>query len=101
MKAIYDVIRRPLLTEKGQGLQASQNVYAFEVNPVANKIEITAAIESLFGVKVLDVRTLNTKGKWKRFGRGYGRRSNWKKAYVKLEKGAQLDFITSANPAAE
>lgn len=96
MKAIYDVIKRPLLTEKGTAQQEKQNTYTFEVALDANKIEIRAAIEELFNVKVADVRTSLVKGKIKRFGRTYGRRSNWKKAFVKLEGDAQLDFL---NPA--
>lgn len=96
MKAIYDVIKRPLLTEKGTMLQESQGTYCFQVALGVNKIEIRAAIEELFDVKVADVRTAVISGKTKRFGRTFGKRSNWKKAFVKLEGDAQLDLL---NPA--
>jgi large subunit ribosomal protein L23 len=93
MKAIYDVIKRPLLTEKSMGLQESENTYCFEVNVAANKIEIKSAVEQMFGVKVADVRTAVIHGKVKRFGRSLGKRSNWKKAFVKLEGDSKLDFV--------
>ena len=65
----------------------------FEVSRTANKHQIKAAVESLFGVNVTDVRTLNVRGKSKRFGRFYGKRSNWKKAYVTLADGDFLNFF--------
>jgi len=65
----------------------------FEVGETANKHEIKSAIESFFNVKVEDVRTVRVRGKYKRFGRFYGRRSNWKKAYVKLAQGHTLNFF--------
>lgn len=61
----------------------------------ANKVEIKQAVESLFGVKVEDVRTLRLRGKFKRFGRFIGKRSNWKKAYVRLADGQSLNFYQS------
>lgn len=93
MKAIYDVIKRPLLTEKSMGLQEGQHTYCFEVNLAANKIEIKTAVEKMFGVKVVDVRTTILPGKVKRFGRSVGKRANWKKAYVKLDAESKLDFV--------
>src|SRR5262245_56516653 len=93
MTAICDVIRRPVLPEKGTALQEKQKTYLFEVDLHANKIEIQAAIEELFGVTVSDVRTSIVKGKVKRFGRMYGRRPNWKKAYVRLQGDEQINIL--------
>jgi len=93
MRAIQDIIRRPLLTEKGMDLQERHGIYAFEVSPFAYKVEIKAAIEELFGVEVSGVRTAVVRGKSKRFGRTFGKRSNWKKAYVSLKGDAQLDLL--------
>lgn len=92
MKQPYEIIRRPLVTEKGTVLQEAANVYCFEVGPTANKIEIKRAVEELFNVKVLAVRTMNVRGKVKRFGRYYGKRSNWKKAYVRLAEGHSINL---------
>ncbi len=97
MKAIYNVIKRPLLTEKGASLQEQQGTYLFEVDKNANKVEIKAAIEELFNVKVAEVRTAVVHGKVKRFGRAMGKRPNWKKAYVRLDGDAQLDFLNPAS----
>jgi len=95
MAQIHDVLVRPLVTEKSNNLTESQNVYAFEVAADSNKYQIREAIERFFGVKVEDVRTMIVRGKYKRFGRFYGRRSNWKKAYVKLASGDKLNFYNS------
>ena len=84
MAELHDVLIRPILTEKTTQLDESENVYTFEVGEGANKHEIKAAVESVFGVSVQDVRTAVIRGKNKRFGRHYGKQSNWKKAYVKL-----------------
>jgi len=88
----YDVIRRPLITEKSATKMEEENVYVFEVSSRANKLQIKSAIEQYFGVKVVQVRTLIQRGKIKRFGRFVGKRSNWKKAYVKLAEGDALNF---------
>ncbi len=93
MKPIYEIIKRPLLTEKGTVLEEEHNIYCFEVGMAANKVEIKAAIEELFDVEVATVRTLVVRGKQKRFGRRVGRRSNWKKAYVKVKGDRQLDLL--------
>ncbi len=93
MKPIYEIIKRPLLTEKGTALQDEHNIYCFEVGMGANKVEIKAAIEELFDVKVESVRTLIVRGKEKRFGRQVGRRPNWKKAYVKVKGDKTLDLL--------
>jgi large subunit ribosomal protein L23 len=74
-------------------LAETENTYLFEVGTGANKIQIRQAVESVFGVRVDDVRTLNVRGKNKRFGRHTGKRSNWKKAYVTLAEGNTLDFF--------
>jgi large subunit ribosomal protein L23 len=91
MKRIDDVIVRPLLTEKTTRLQEEANQYAFEVGAETTKIEIKQAIESLFGVRVDAVRTQVVRGKNKRFGRYYGKRTNWKKAIVTLPEGEVLN----------
>jgi len=90
---IYDVIRKPLITEKTTIEKDNKNVVALVVNPSANKIEIKAAAEQLFKVKVETVRTVNVAGKSKRFGRYEGKRSNWKKAYLTLAKDSNIDFF--------
>ncbi len=92
MAELHDVLIRPILTEKTTQLESAENVYTFEVGEGANKHQIKAAIESVFGVTVEDVRTAVVRGKNKRFGRYYGKRSNWKKAYVKLSDGDSLNF---------
>lgn len=93
MKPIYSIIKRPLVTEKATTLQETQNTYCFEVDLYANKIEIRAAVEELFGVKVQKVRTCIVHGKVKRVGKATGKRSNWKKAFVRLEGEAKLDIL--------
>ena len=95
MAELHDILIRPLVTEKSTHLSEEQNTYVFEVGRLANKHQIKAAVESLFGVSVSDVRTLNVRGKMKRFGRFYGKRSNWKKAYVTLADGYFLYFFES------
>ena len=94
---LTDVIRRPLITEKTTTLREDGRTVVFEVARDANKIEIKRAIEQLLGAKVSDVRTAQAHGKMKRQGKFVGRRSDWKKAYVKLREGAQLpDFLEGA-----
>ncbi len=93
MAELHDIILRPLVTEKAAAGEATQNTYVFEVGETANKHEIKDAIERFFNVKVQDVRTVRVRGKFKRFGRYYGRRSHWKKAYVQLATGHTLNFF--------
>jgi large subunit ribosomal protein L23 len=103
----YQIIRRPVLTEKGTALrdtgghapnapiseeQLRRKVF-FEVDFNANKIEIKQAVEALFDIKVADVHTQIVRGKEKRVGRYVGRRSNWKRAIVTLAKGQKLEFF--------
>lgn len=90
---IYDVIRKPLVTEKTTLEKDAKNVIAFEVERAANKIEIKEAVEQLFKVEVTSVKTVNVAGKVKRVGRQVGKRSNWKKAYVTLKEGNNVDFF--------
>ena len=94
---LTDVIRRPLVTEKTTTLREDGRTVVFEVARDANKVEIRQAVEQLLGAKVSDVRTANAHGKMKRQGKFVGRRSDWKKAYVKLREGEKLpDFLEGA-----
>jgi large subunit ribosomal protein L23 len=87
---IYDVIKRPIVTEKGVSKKEAERTLCFQVAPEANKIMVKAAVEQLFKVKVADVRTVNNVGKLRRRGRFAGYRSNWKKAYVTLKAGEKV-----------
>lgn len=87
---IQDVILRPVVTEKGVAVKEAQRTMCFEVAPSANKIQIAAAVERIFKVKVESVRTANNVGKLRRRGRFSGYRSNWKKAWVKLKEGQKV-----------
>ena len=93
MLTIYDVIKKPLITEKAMTLKEEENNVIFAVDPRADKFLIKEAIESLFSVKVASVRTLNCKGKKKRFGKTMGKRKDWKKAIVVLAEGEKLEFV--------
>jgi large subunit ribosomal protein L23 len=93
MAEIHEIIIRPIVTERSALAEANENTYVFQVGEGANKHEIRAAVESFFSVKVEDVRTVRVRGKFKRFGRFYGKRSNWKKAYVKLASGHSINFF--------
>jgi large subunit ribosomal protein L23 len=87
---VYEVIRRPLITEKGHDKREQERTLCFEVHPDANKIQIRTAVETVFKVKVADVRTSNTVGKLRRRGRFSGYGSDWKKAYVRLQPGQKI-----------
>ena len=90
---IHDVIRKPLVTEKGVAKKDAERTLCFEVAPNANKVQVKQAVEKLFKVKVAEVRTANMEGKLRRRGRFSGYRSDWKKAYVKLKDGEKVpDF---------
>ena len=93
---IYDVIKRPIVTEKGVTKKESERTLCFEVHPRANKTEIRQAVEVLFKVKVEDVRTSNFEGKMRRRGRFSGYRADWKKAYVRLEAGQKVPEFAEA-----
>jgi large subunit ribosomal protein L23 len=90
---IYDVIKKPLVTEKTTTEKDEKNVVAFVVNADSNKIEIKNAVKKLFNVEIDSVRTINVAGKVKRAGKHLGKRSNWKKAYVTLAKDSNVDFF--------
>jgi len=90
---IYSVIKKPHVTEKTSLGSDTSNTVALVVDKAANKIEIKQAVENLFKVKVADVRTVTVAGKVKRSGKTYGKRSNWKKAYVTLQEGQSIDFF--------
>ena len=87
------IVRRALITEKGSVLREKSNQVTFEVHPDANKIEIKRAIESIFKVKVDNVRTMNMHGKTKRLGRSVGRRPDWKRAVVTLAKDQTIELF--------
>lgn len=90
----YDVIRKPFLTEKAMMMQEKGlNTVVFQVHTDANKTQIKEAVEDLPKVKVEHVRTMNFKGREKRFGRILGRRNDWKKAIVTLKEGEKLDIV--------
>ena len=94
MKSPYEVIKRPIITEKSMGL-LDENKYTFEVDKNANKPEIKAAIEQIFeGVKVKKVRTMNYEGKKVRTRHGIGKKADWKKAVVTLtEDSAEIEYF--------
>jgi large subunit ribosomal protein L23 len=87
---IYEVIKRPIVTEKGVAKKEAERTLCFEVASGANKVMVKAAIEQLFKVKVAEVRTANQVGKLRRRGRFSGYRSDWKKAYVTLKAGEKM-----------
>ena len=88
--SVYDIIRRPIVTEKGVSKKESERTLCFEVAAEANKTQVKAAIEQLFKVKVEEVRTLSNAGKLRRRGRTSGYRSDWKKAYIRLKPGQKI-----------
>jgi large subunit ribosomal protein L23 len=90
---LHQVILAPVISEKSTRVAEKANTAVFKVARSAEKPEIKQAVEQLFNVKVEGVRTLNVKGKNKRFGRFEGRRPDWKKAYVTLAEGQEIDFL--------
>lgn len=90
---IYEVIKKPLVSEKTTLQKDANNVIALVVNRDANKIEIKEAVQKIFKVEVKEVNTVNMAGKTKRVGKNLGKRSNWKKAYVTLKEGSNVDFF--------
>jgi large subunit ribosomal protein L23 len=91
---VYQIIRRPIVTEKGVTKKDAEQTLCFEVHPDANKTLIRQAVEKLFKVKVADVRTSNFEGKLRRRGRFAGYRPDWKKAFVRLRKGQKMPEYT-------
>ncbi len=97
MRNVQDIVRQPLITEKSTIKRDQTGVYCFRTDIRANKIEIARAVETLFGVKVADVRTGRVRGKTKRMGRFFGRRPDWKKAWVKLTADSkEIDFFEAS-----
>jgi large subunit ribosomal protein L23 len=91
-----DIIVRPLMTEKSMRQKEELNTVTFRVRPDANKVEIRAAVEAVFNVKVAAVRTASFEGKMKRMGKHQGRRSDWKKAIVTLQPGHKIELVEGA-----
>ncbi|MDT8069638.1 MAG: 50S ribosomal protein L23 [Terriglobia bacterium] len=90
MKSAYQIIRRPVITEKGLGVKETEQTLVFEVAAKASKTEIKEAVQSIFKVKVDHVRTANFLGKERRRGKFTGFRPDWKKAYVRLKQGEKM-----------
>ena len=95
-RAPRDILVRPLMTEKSMRQKEELNTVAFKVRTDANKVEIRAAVEVAFNVKVASVRTASFEGKLKRMGRYQGRRPGWKKAVVTLQPGHKIDLVEGA-----
>ncbi|CJL85204.1 50S ribosomal protein L23 [Streptococcus pneumoniae] len=93
---VFKVLLGPHVSEKATALADSKKQFVFKVATDATKLEIKKAVESLFDVKVAAVNTLNVQGKTKRTARGLGKRNDWKKAYIALQPGQDLDFSGSA-----
>ncbi|SPT69283.1 50S ribosomal protein L23 [Anaerobiospirillum thomasii] len=93
---LMNILRAPVVSEKSTLVRENTNTIVFKVLPNATKKEIKVAVETILGVKVDAVRTLNVQGKARRTNRGIGRRSNWKKAYVTLAAGQNLDDMATA-----
>ena len=93
---LMNILRAPVISEKSSAAQQDKNTLVFKVLKDATKDEIKAAVETLFNVKVEAVRTLNFQGKVRRTARGFGKRSDWKKAYVTLPEGTQFDVEEAA-----
>jgi large subunit ribosomal protein L23 len=90
---VYDVIQRPLVTEKSNVAREELNVVTLAVNPRATKHDISRAVQTLFDVQVVDVHTMRQPRKTRRVGRYAGRKSEWKKAIVRLAEGQTIEFF--------
>jgi len=90
---VYSVITAPLITEKATLVNETGNQVVFRVRPDANKFAIKNAVETLFKVKVIRVRTVQYLGKERRVGKSHGKRPAWKKAYITLAAGSRIDFF--------
>jgi large subunit ribosomal protein L23 len=90
---IYQVIKEPRITEKANIQREDTNQVTFKVHKKANKVEIRQAVETFFKTKVLDVRTMNVRGKRRRMGKTVGKKSDWKKAVVRLAPGENIEFF--------
>ena len=92
---MFNIIKRPIITEKNTLRATAYNEYAFEVDMDANRVQIKQAVEKLFGVKVLRVNTMIGRKEARKLGRSPGPRRLWKKAIVKLKEGDKFDFVAS------
>ncbi len=92
---LANVLLAPIVSEKSTVAAEASNRFVFKVQRVATKLEIKNAVELMFDVEVDSVQVLNVKGKVKRFGRTLGKRSDWKKAYVRLKSGHDIDFASA------
>lgn len=92
---LANVLLAPVVSEKSTIAAEESNHFVFKVQKIATKLEIKKAVELMFDVEVDSVQVLNVKGKVKRFGRALGKRSDWKKAYVKLKAGHDIDFASA------
>ena len=95
VERLHQVLRRPIISEKSTNAADSGQQVVFEVLTDATKNEIKTAVEGLFDVSVEGVQVINVRGKVKRFGKTPGKRTNWKKAYVRLAEGDDIDFLGS------
>ena len=96
MKSAYQIIRRPVITEKGLAIKENQNTLVFQVAPKETKTEIKEAVQTIFKVKVHSVRTATYPGKERRRGKFAGYRADWKKAYVRLQSGEKMpDYVNN------
>jgi large subunit ribosomal protein L23 len=93
MRSPYEILKRPRITEKGSRAAERVPTVVFEVPRDANKTEIKNAVQRVFNVEVVSVRTAIVRGKIKRRGKNIGKRPNWKKAIVKLAEGQEIDFF--------
>ena len=91
--SVYQVLKRPVITEKSNSLREERNQFVFEVAIDANKIEVRDAVQKLFGVRVVDVRTQIVRGKVKRLRRSFGKQPNWKKAIVTLHDEDSIELF--------
>ena len=97
---IYDILQAPVISEKSTAAN-KKDTLVFKVLKDATKEEIKAAVEKIFNVQVVAVRTLNFQGKVRRTARGFGKRSDWKKAYVTLPAGTSVDFESAVQASKE
>lgn len=93
--ALASILQAPIISEKSSNAADHSNQFVFKVKKSATKLQIKHAVELMFKVEVASVRVLNVKGKIKRFGRSLGKRSDWKKAYVKLQSGHSIELATA------
>lgn len=92
---LASILYAPIISEKSSNAADQSNQFVFKVKKSATKLQVKHAVELMFGVKVEAVRVLNVKGKVKRFGRSLGKRSDWKKAYVKLQSGHNIELASA------